>query len=262
MEAPGVLTLILPTINEAANLEMLIPALLSLVEVGAVIVVDDGSTDGTRELVLGMASSDPRVRLIARSTRPSLTASLQEGIDAATTDRVGWMDADGTMPPEDVRLLCAAIDRGADLAIGSRFQPGGALKGQTTSGVVGAIRSLAQLRHTADGALGAAASWLLNGALLPAILGRFGAHDWTSGFLVGRRAVIAPLRLRGDHGEYFFDLWLRAERAGARVVQIPCRMRPRMHGESKTAGTLAQVVRRGRRYLTRAALLRLEGLKL
>ncbi|MGZ3417653.1 MAG: glycosyltransferase [Polyangiales bacterium] len=249
------LTILLPTIDEVENLRVLVPELLALDQVEAILVIDDGSTDGTRELV---SSIDPRVRLIARQGPPSLRASLQQGIDAAETELVGWMDADGTMPPEDVPRLCEAIDRGADLAIGSRFVEGGGLKGQTRGGLLGSIESLATMRDTPDGAITAAASWLLNGLLLPAVLGRFDRHDWTSGFCVARTEVVRPIRLRGEHGEYFFDLWVRAERSGARIVEIPCKMRPRMHGRSKTATSFAQLLRRGRRYLSLAAKVRRE----
>jgi dolichol-phosphate mannosyltransferase len=252
------LTLVLPTIDEAENLASLLPALLSLEEIAEVIVVDDGSIDGTPDLV---RSFGDRVRLIEHPPPRSLRGSLQAGIDACDTALVGWMDADGTMPPEDVPRLCEAIANGADFAVGSRFAEGGALKGQTRAGVLGALSSLASMRHTPDGALTAAASLLLNRALLPAFLGIHAPHDWTSGFLVARRSVVAEFPLRGDHGEYFFDLWVRAARAGVRVVEIPCRMRPRMHGHSKTADGLAQVLRRGRRYLSRALALRLEGLR-
>lgn len=250
------LTLVLPTIDEAENLASLLPALLSLEEIAQVIVVDDGSADGTRELV----RSFDRVRFVEHPPPRSLRGSLQLGIDATDTALVGWMDADGTMPPEDVPKLCEAIANGADFAVGSRFVEGGALKGQSRAGLLGALSSLASMRHTPDGALTAAASLLLNRALLPLFLGIRANHDWTSGFIVARRSVVAEFPLRGDHGEYFFDLWVRAARAGVRVVEVPCRMRPRMHGASKTADGPGQIVRRGRRYLSRALALRLEGL--
>ena len=248
--------MILPTLDEKDNLPLIVPAILALEGIAAVVVVDDGSTDGTPEAVLRLAALDERVKLVERRAAPSLADSIQEGIEAADTDLVGWMDADGTMPPEDVLALCAAIDGGADLAVGSRFCAGGALKGQSAPGLSGVLESFATMRRTPDGLLGTVASWVFNTLVLPSILGRPGVRDWTSGFLVARRAALAGLPLRGRHGEYFFDLWIRAERAGARVVEVPCRMRPRMYGRSKTAPTIAAFARHGAPYIMRALELR------
>ncbi len=257
MASAGRLTVILPTLDEVENIRALVPALLALRGTAAVLVVDDGSTDGTREEILRLGERDARVRLVARSGPPSLTRSLQDGIDLAESELVAWMDADGTMAPEDLPRLVAAIDAGADIAVGSRFAAGGALKGQSAPGAAGVLASFAAMTRTPDGALGAVASWLLNRAILPALLGRRGAHDWTSGFLVARREAIARLPLRGGHGEYFFDLWIRAEAEGARVVEVPVQMHARAHGRSKTAPTALAIVRRGVPYLTRAVEVRL-----
>jgi dolichol-phosphate mannosyltransferase len=249
-------SVILPTLDEADNLRVLLPELLALPPVHAVLVVDDGSTDGTRELV--SAYGDARVELIARTAPRSLAGSLQDGIDRATTPLVAWMDADGTMQPKDLLRLCDALRDDVAMAVGSRFVEGGALKGQTRPGLLGALSSVLSMRHTADGAVGALLSLVLNAALLPPLLGRWGAHDWTSGFVVARRDRVAPLRLRGTHGEYFFDLWIRLERQGDRVVEVPVQMRPRAHGRSKTGTQLVHFLRRGARYLTRAMALRRE----
>ena len=249
-------TLILPTIDEADNLAVLLPEVLALDEVRQIVVVDDGSTDGTQSLVERIGAHDPRVQLVRRTGRRSLTASLQDGIDRAEHELVGWMDADGTMPVRDLRALVAAIEEGADVAIGSRFIVGGGAKGQIAPGFLGRMRALFTLGETRDGMLGVASSWLLNAVLLPIALARRGTHDWTSGFLLARRAALAPLRLRGDHGEYFLDLWIRAERRGLRVVQVPCRMRPRLRGASKTGRTFTDYLRRGARYLTAARAVR------
>lgn len=247
------LTVILPTLDEAENLAFLLPELLSCPCVTSIVVVDDGSTDGTREHVETYGS---RVRLIRRSAPRSLTASLQDGIDAATTPLVAWMDADGTMAVDDLPRLVLAVGA-ASMVVGSRFVKGGALKGQTRGGLRGVVESFAAMHRSRDGALGASLSFVLNGALLPAILGA--RRDWTSGFAVARREALTAVRLRGDHGEYFFDLWVRLERAGHRVVEVPVHMRPRRFGHSKTGTRWTQFVQRGVRYLTRAAALRAEG---
>jgi dolichol-phosphate mannosyltransferase len=255
-ERAPTLALVLPTRNEAESLPTLVGELLALApDLVELWVVDDASTDGTPEVVRGLAAHDPRVRLLERPGPPSLTGSLRDGIDAARADLVGWMDADGTMQPADVERLVAAVRAGADIAVGSRFLPGGAQKGQRGEGFVGRAASLFALDGTRDGWLGVLLSWALNRAVLPAMLG-VPARDFTSGFAVGRRDRLRELGLRGDYGEYFVDLWVRGERAGLRVVEVPCKMLPRLRGETKTASSLAGYVRRGSRYLALAARLR------
>jgi len=181
---------------------------------------------------------------------------LQAGIDATSAPLVGWMDADGSMDPRDVRRLLAAIDAGADVALGSRYVEGGAIKGEREDRTGGLRRVLVLLRADvgADSRWAIAASWFLDAALLPLVLGD-GAHDYTSGFLVARRTVLHHARLRGDHGEYFVDLWVRLARRGARIVEVPMVLTPRRSGTSKTAPSLRVLLQRGVRYLALVARL-------
>lgn len=249
----GALTVVLPTLDEAENLGALIPELLRDVPpLAAIVVVDDGSTDGTQDVVRALAASDPRIRLEERRGRPCLTAALTHGFSVATTPLVGWMDADGAMGGADLARLVAALEaRSLDLVVGSRFVAAGRIKGQTEDGLAGRLAALTQLGDTNDPWYGVLLSWALNGLVLPAVLGE-GVHDYTSGFAVARRELLLALPLRGDHGEYFIDLWARARRAGFRVDEEPYRIRPRLHGRSKTGTDLRGFVRRGGRYLEAA----------
>jgi dolichol-phosphate mannosyltransferase len=247
------LSLILPTLNERENLRLLIPELFERVaQIAEILVIDDGSTDGTQELVRELAVGDRRVRLFARSGPPALTASLQDGILAAGHDLVGWMDADLAMSPEDLAQLVAAVEAGADVAVGSRFAAGGHMKGQTESGLRGRLQALKNVQNSEDSWVGVALSWALNVALLPAVIGD-GVHDYTSGFVVMRREVARDLRLTGDHGEYFITMLADFMRRGLHVVDVPYQIRARQHGKSKTANSLSDWGRRGVRYLAAAA---------
>lgn len=243
------LSLILPTLNERENIERFVPGLLEqLPLVREIIVVDDGSTDGTREAVLRLAARDPRVRLHARTGTPCLTAALEEGIGLAGGDLVGWMDADLVILPEDFQKLIDAVNEGADAAVGSRFTVGGRIKGQVRDGLPGRLLAIRNLRTSEDPWLGVMLSWALNSLVLPLIVG-LGTRDYTSGIFVAKRSVLESIRLQGDHGEYFIPLWAELLHRGARVVEIPYRIQPRQHGRSKTGSDLGDYARRGAHYM-------------
>ncbi len=243
------LTLILPTLDEVDSLRTLLPALLTEVsQLVELIVVDDGSRDGTRELVREAARRDPRVQLVAREGAPSLPASLREGIARSTGSMIGWMDADGTMRPGDVDKLVDAVGAGATLAIGSRFVAGGRIKGQARDGLSGRLQALQRVSGTGDSPVGVLASWLLNAAVLPLLVGD-GVHDYTSGFIVGEREAITSLDLRGEHGAYFVGLFVQARRAGMQVVEVPYAAEPRTSGRSKAVRRVADYLGHARSYL-------------
>jgi dolichol-phosphate mannosyltransferase len=246
------LSLVLPTLDERDNVERFIPLLLEEVpEIGEIIVVDDSSTDGTPEAVERLGRSDSRVRLLRRLGRPCLTEAIQAGIDVARFELTGWMDADLIMGPVDLRRLVAMVSEGVDVAIGSRFAPGGRIKGQAQDGFLARLFALRNLRSTEDPWLGVALSWTLNVLVIPPMVG-LGVRDYTSGIIVGKTEVIRRFRLEGDHGEYFIRLTRDLVLSGARVAEVPYRVQARQYGRSKTANELKDYVRRGRAYLTAA----------
>jgi dolichol-phosphate mannosyltransferase len=155
------------------------------------------------------------------------------------------MDCDLSMPPEDVPRLLDAVERGSDIAVGSRFVAGGRGKGDTGG--------------TPDPQFTVFLSAALNLALRLLLDRRF--RDWTSGFIAIRRDIVLALGLRGDHGEYFIDLIYRALRAGHRVAEIPYVIVPRQRGASKTASSLGGYVRLGLKYVHIALSLRWAALR-
>lgn len=120
------LSVVIPALNEEDSIEAVMARVLStragLSAVGIqdleLIVVDDGSTDRTRELVAATAG----VRLISHHANSGYGAALKTGFAAATGDWVGFLDADGTYPPEFLPMLCrTALGQNADIVIGSRM---------------------------------------------------------------------------------------------------------------------------------------------
>lgn len=231
----SMVSVVLPTYDERENIGILIEAILANVQRPLeVIVVDDDSPDGTWQVVEQMAETEPRIRLIRRMDERGLTSALMTGIRQARGEVVAWMDCDLSMPPEMLPNLLEAADR-VDLAVGSRYVPGGADVGHS---LVGRLFSRT---------INLAASLLLVWEI----------KDWTSGFLVVRRKVFDQITLTGDYGEYCIDLLARARWMGFAIQELPYQCVPRLRGESKTATNVVGYIRRGWNYVLTVLRLRL-----
>ena len=237
MHEPLVCT-VLPTYNERDNIGPLIDGVLDAATTPhMVIVVDDDSPDGTWQVVEQRAEQHhvdgtERVVLVRRMDESGLTSAIQRGIDEAigkyNADIVTWMDCDLSMPPEDIPKLVAALVEGdADIAVGSRWIPGGA--------------------DVAHGFMARTLSWMIN-RLAILLLGNQ-VHDYTSGFIAARVPVFQQIRLRGDYGEYCIDLLGRAIKQGYTIREVPYICVPRTTGESKTGANLWDYLVKGRKYV-------------
>lgn len=228
-------SLILPTFNEAGNIaDLMLAAVQQVRQCGVdaveVIVVDDDSPDLTWQIASDAIIPGAEVRILRRMKNHGLTASLNEGIAAAQHEVIVWFDCDFSQPPECIPQLLQKIAEGYDIAVNSRYLPGG---GENRSG---------------DGStLHLFLSRCLNHALRYLLDHR--VTDYTSGFIAARREVFREIRLQGDYGEYFIDLMYRALRAGFKVVELPYVMQPRRSGISKTGTNLLHYLRRGRKYI-------------
>ncbi len=231
------ISVILPTYNERENIVPLIQRVLEALSPYQVevIVVDDDSPDGTWHEVIKLAEADARVHLIRRIQERGLTTAIATGIAHARGDWVAWMDCDLSMPPEDLPRLAQALQAGADMAVGSRYLPGGGDVGHS------------QMALAFSRLINWGASVLLDRRLT----------DYTSGFIMARRQVFERIPLRGDYGEYCIDLLYRAIRMGFRVVEVPYVCVPRQAGESKTATHLLGFLKRGWKYVVTVLRLRL-----
>ncbi|MDE2366340.1 MAG: glycosyltransferase, partial [Betaproteobacteria bacterium] len=125
-------SIIIPTLNEADNIDPLLTRLFSLdlpKESFEVIIVDDGSADGTPDKVRAW-ENHANVRLIERREKPDLTKSILTGVASARGNVVVVMDADLSHPPERLSALVAPVlDGSHDVAVGSRYVPGGSTEG-------------------------------------------------------------------------------------------------------------------------------------
>ena len=125
-------SVIIPTLNEVDNIDALFSRLFALnlpQDSFEVIVVDDGSSDDTPARIRAWEERAP-VRLIERWEKPDLTASILAGVSVAHSDVIVVMDADLSHPPEQLPALVLPVRDGSyDVAIGSRYVPGGSTEG-------------------------------------------------------------------------------------------------------------------------------------
>jgi dolichol-phosphate mannosyltransferase len=209
---------VIPTYNEAENLAGLVERILALTPPGDILVVDDGSPDGTGQLADSLAQTH-RGRLTAmhrsgkRGLGSAYIAGFRWGLDHAY-EALCQIDADGSHDPEDLPRLWEAVRLGADLAIGSRRVAGGRIVGWNW------------WRHLM--------SW---GAMtLSRMLLRLQTCDVTAGFRCYRAATARLLLDRQPAaGGYAFQeesLFL-VERSGAQISEIPVTFRDRERGASK-----------------------------
>jgi dolichol-phosphate mannosyltransferase len=234
----GPVWLVLPTYNEADNLEAVTAAALAnLPPEARVLVVDDDSPDGTGRIADRLASEQERVEVLHRRRKEGLGPAYLAGFRTALAAGAGAvieMDCDFSHDPADLpRLLAAAED--ADLAIGSRYVAGGTIENWT------ALR-----RAISRG--GSTYSRLALGLQV---------RDLTGGFKCIRREVLEaiPLDSISSRGYAFqVELTYHAARAGFRIVEIPIAFHERRAGASKMSGPI--VLEAG----WKIPLLRLQGL--
>lgn len=217
--ASGRVTVVLPTYNEAENLPRLVAALRAIDPPPHILVVDDGSPDGTGRLADELAQGRDDLTVIHR-TGPrgfgeALTAGFRAALDQGASALV-TMDADFSHDPADVpRLLAALRDDAADLVIGSRYVEGGR------------IRDWPLHRRL----LSAAANTFV------AVLFSLPARDCTSGFRAYRSAALVHVPwdgLRSPGYSFLVEVLYWALRAGhARLREVPICFTERRLGRSK-----------------------------
>lgn len=222
--AGGPAWLVLPTYNEAGNVEPVVArALASLPGDARVLVVDDSSPDGTGAIADRLAAERPdRVEVLHRPGKGGLGPAYIAGFRRALAGGAGFvleMDADFSHDPADLPRLLAAAQR-ADLVIGSRYVPGG-----------GAIAWSPARRLLSRG-----------GSAYARRILQVSVRDLTGGFKCFRREVLEAIDLDAvDSKGYAFQVEMayRAIRRGFRVVEIPIVFRDRRDGASKMTAAIA-----------------------
>jgi glycosyltransferase involved in cell wall biosynthesis len=215
--------IVLPTYNEVDNITSVLDRIRDAVPHADMLVVDDGSPDGTADRVRWVARRMPGLHLLERTTKAGLGAAYRAGFswgDEHGFDVLVEMDADGSHRPEDLPALLSAVADGADLAIGSRYVAGGQIPKWKLS-----RRALSR-----------------GGNQYAALMLGLDIHDATAGFRAYRTTLLrrmdfAALGATG-YGFQIEGAW-RAVRCGGRVVEVPIRFEDRLAGESKMSRSIA-----------------------
>ena len=213
---------VIPTYNEAENIGDVIARVRAAVPPAHILVVDDSSPDGTAELVAAMAAADPHVHLLSRPGKAGLGAAYRAGFAWGRDEGfevMVEMDADLSHDPAALPTLLAAVEDGADLAIGSRYVPGGS------------IPDWAWHRK-------ALSRWgnRYAGAML-----RLGVADATAGYRAYRTTMLERLDLssiRADGYGFQIEMTYRTAEAGGQIVEVPIAFTDRTRGTSKMSGRI------------------------
>ena len=202
------ISVVVPTYNEAGSVPKLAARLHAALagREWELVIVDDGSPDGTADIAAGLAPAIP-VHVVRRAGKSGLASAVVAGFGAANGDTLVVMDADLSHPPEVVPALAAAIDGGADLAVGSRYVKGG--------GVMDC-----PLRRRVVSRI----ACLMGNLLVP-------VRDATSGFFALRRSVIDGVKLNPIGFKIGFEVIARGRYQT--VVEVPYTFRDRELGASK-----------------------------
>ncbi len=213
---------VIPTYNESENIERMLKRIRASLPEAGILVVDDGSPDGTGDLVKAAAGEMPDVHLLARTAKSGLGSAyragfawgLERGYDAFVE-----IDADFSHDPAALPTLVAPLDEGVDVVIGSRYVAGGS------------IPNWAWYRHLLSRGGNLYASAML------------GLHvaDSTAGYRVYSARILQRLHLDGVRAEgYGFqvEMTYRAKQCGAVIREVPISFVDREAGQSKMSSVI------------------------
>ncbi|MFZ9308679.1 MAG: polyprenol monophosphomannose synthase [Candidatus Nanopelagicales bacterium] len=217
------LLIIIPTFNEVENIERIIESIAEKTRNVDILVVDDGSVDGTVSVVSNLAKSYDHIHALLRTEKTGLGDAYRAGFSWAISNNyyaVAQMDADGSHRVEDLISLIAASEN-YDVVIGSRWVSGGSIRNWPWSRF-----ALSKL-----------------GNLYGRIMLRIPIRDATAGFRIySKKALILSKMLESHSQGYVFQIEnsLRITEAKLRVIEVPITFIERKFGESKMSGSIVK----------------------
>lgn len=206
-----------PTYNEADNIQMLVARIHEAVPDATILVVDDGSPDGTADKAEALAGEFGAIEVLRRPSKMGLGSAYRAGHAIGVArgyDVMIQIDADLSHDPVDLPRLLAAVERGADLAIGSRYVPGGSVPNWPWPRL---MLSLWGNRYAA------------------AVLG-VGVRDSTAGYRAYRASILRRIDFESTHSTGYgfqIEMTYRVLRAGGHIEEVPIAFTDRVRGTSK-----------------------------
>lgn len=206
------LSVVMPAYNEAATIEKAVAAVLAQRPVQELIIVDDGSQDGTRDILARLANDAPRIRLIIQERNQGKGAALRKGFAQAAAPYVIVQDADLEYDPAEYHLLLAPLLSGrADVVFGSRF------KGATAQRVLYYWHSIGNKFLTS----------------LSNMATNLNLTDMETCYKVFRRELIQKIRLEEDRFGFEPEVTAKVARLGLRIYEVAISYYGRTYSEGK-----------------------------
>jgi|SRR5262245_31725340 len=238
------LTVLIPCFNEASILRATVERLARYLEAGAwsptnrsweILLVDDGSTDGTREIADDLAGRDHRVRCVSYPMNAGQGRALQQGFENARGEWIFCIDADLDYGPEHIpQFLEAAAKTGAEIVVGSVYMPGGSATG------VPYVRS----------AMSRLMNWYFRKVLA------LGFSTYTSILRLYRRKTIKSLLLTSADKDLLPEILIKANLIGTPIVEVPAHLRWKERGgeHDRSGAAILTTARKAVRHLIWGAM--------
>jgi glycosyltransferase involved in cell wall biosynthesis len=205
------LSVVMPVYNERATIGTILDHVQSSGLANEIIVVDDASSDGTRELLAEMARSHPRLKLVLHESNRGKGAALRTGLAAATGDLILVQDADLEYDPRDYPSLLQPIQDGrADVVFGSRF--------------LGGPRRTTMFWHMVANQLLTLTTNILYNSILT---------DMETGYKLFKREVIQGIPLRSNRFDIEPEITAKLLKRKIRIFEVPISFNPREYSEGK-----------------------------